>query len=318
MAISGLTIAALAGGVGGAKLADGLAQVLQPEKLTVIVNTADDFIHLGLRISPDLDTVCYTLAGVANPITGWGRMNETWNAYDQLKRLGLPDWFQLGDADLATHIARTARQNEGWSLTQVTGEFCRRMGIGVHVLPMSDDVVQTRVYSDVGELGFQEYFVQRKCVPVVKEIKFLGAELSSPAPGVLQAIEKADAIIFCPSNPWVSIDPILAVPGIRQALKGHLVLAVSPLIGDKALKGPAAKMFSELGIQPSAIAIAEHYGGLLNCIVIDNSDAHMRSRIHGLGIGTYVSDILMRDRVDRGRLANEIVELITGWEKVIQ
>jgi len=255
---------------------------------------------------------------VANPITGWGRINETWNAYDQLKLLGMPDWFQLGDADLATHIARTARQNEGWTLSKVTGEFCRRMGIEVHVLPMSDDVVQTRVYSDVGELGFQEYFVQRKCNPVVKGIKFLGVELSSPAAGVLEAIEKAVAIIFCPSNPWVSIDPILAVPGIRQALKGHLVLAVSPIIGDQALKGPAAKMFSELGIHPSATAVAEHYHGLINCLVIDNSDAHMSSRINGLGIRTYISDILMRDRADRGRLASEIVELITGWEKVIQ
>ena len=314
--MSDLTFVALAGGVGGAKLADGLAQVLQPEQLTIIVNTADDFTHLGLRISPDLDTVCYTLTGLANPITGWGRDHETWNVFDQLKRLGLPDWFQLGDTDLATHIARTAYLAEGMSLTQITQEFCGKMGVQGRVLPMSDDAVQTRIITDEGELEFQEYFVHRKCMPIVKEIHFIGVESASPAPGVVEAIAGADAVVICPSNPWVSIDPILAVPGILNALKGQLVLAVSPIIGDQTIKGPAAKMFSEMGIQPSALAVAEHYANLIDGIVIDESDDGMKVSIEALGVRTYSTDILMHDRADRGRLANELIAWTKGWKKV--
>lgn len=314
--MSDLTIVALAGGVGGAKLADGLAQVLQPEQLTIVVNTADDFTHLGLRISPDLDTVCYTLAGLANPITGWGRDHETWNVFDQLKQLGLPDWFQLGDTDLATHIARTAYLAEGMSLTQVTQGFCGKMGVQVSVLPMSDDAVQTRIITDEGELEFQEYFVHRKCMPVIRAIRFTGVECTSPAPGVLEAIAGADAVVICPSNPWVSIDPILAVPGILKALEGQLVFTVSPIIGDRTVKGPAAKMFLEMGIQPSALAVAEHYANLIDGIVIDESDDSMKASIEALGIRTYSTDILMYDRKDRGRLANELIAWIKGWVMV--
>jgi LPPG:FO 2-phospho-L-lactate transferase len=307
-----LNFVALAGGVGGAKLADGLAQVLQPDHLTIIVNTGDDFLHMGLHISPDLDTVCYTLAGMENPATGWGRINETWYVLKELKKMGMPDWFQLGDADLATHLVRSIRLDEGRSLSQITDDFCKMWDIKVRVLPMSDNLVQTWVYTNEGDLEFQEYFVHRNCEPKVKGVHFEGAEKSLPAPGVLEAIDQSDAIIFCPSNPWVSIDPILAIPNIKDALKRHRVYAVSPIIGNKTVKGPAAKMFSELGIPPSALAVAQHYGNLIRYLVIDNSDLNMVDEINTTGIRTFVTDILMRDHTDRTRLAQEIVELISA------
>jgi LPPG:FO 2-phospho-L-lactate transferase len=302
-----LKIVALAGGVGGAKLADGLAQVLQPEQLTIIVNTADDFTHLGLRISPDLDTVCYTLAGLANPETGWGRINETWNVFESLKKLGMPNWFQLGDSDIATHLVRTIWLGEGRKLSQITLDLCKMWGIQVKVLPMTDDVVQTWVYSNEGDLEFQEYFVHQQCDPIIKGIRFEGAEKSTPAPGILDAIEQGDAVVICPSNPWVSIDPILSIPNIKTALENHFVLAVSPIIGGKAIKGPASKMFSELGIQPSALAVAKHYEGIIQRIVIDNSDQTFEREINQLKISTLTTNILMHVRSDRRRLAGEII-----------
>ena len=310
-------IVALAGGVGGAKLADGLAQVLKPDQLTIIVNIADDFTYLGLRISPDLDTVCYTLAGLANPETGWGRENETWTVLNQLKLLGMPDWFQLGDSDLATHIIRTNRLNNGWLLSQITEAFCKIWGIRVRILPMSDQIIQTQVHSDEGDLEFQEYFVHRKCEPVVKGFTFLGIESAEPAPGVIDAIDKADAVVICPSNPWVSIDPILSVPNIQKAIEGHKVVAVSPIIGSKTIKGPAAKMFSELGIEPSAYAVARHYGSIIDGFIMDNSDDCLMERVNALGIRPFSSDILMHDRPDRRRLASEVVKIITDWKKMI-
>jgi LPPG:FO 2-phospho-L-lactate transferase len=306
-----LNVVALAGGVGGAKLADGLAQVIQPNQLTIIVNTADDFTHLGLKISPDLDTVCYTLAGMANPETGWGRYNETWIVFESLKKMGMSDWFQIGDTDLATHLVRTMWLNERRTLSQITQDLCKLWGVRVKVLPMSDDAIQTWVHTNVGDLEFQEYFVHQKCEPIVKGFRFEGAERSKPALGVLNAIEKCDAVVICPSNPWVSIDPILSVPKIKQALSSHLVIAVSPIIGSKTIKGPAAKMFTELGIQPSALAVAQHYGSLINDIVIDNSDDDLVIEINKLGIHPFLTNVLMRDRSDRGRLAKEILETIT-------
>ncbi len=305
-----LKIIALAGGVGGAKLADGLAQVLQPEHLTIIVNTADDFIYLGLRISPDLDTVCYTLAGMANPETGWGRKSETWSVLDTLKQMGMPVWFQIGDADLATHLVRNIRYDEGWTLSQITNEFCRMWGVQVKVLPMSDDLIQTWVYTDEGDLEFQEYFVHRRCEPRVKGFYFKGAAKSKPATGVLEAIENCDAVIICPSNPWVSIDPILAVPNLRKALEAKIVFAVSPIIGDKTVKGPAAKMFSEMGHRPSALTVAQHYNKLIQSIVIDDSDSGLETEINDLGIQTTLTNIMMNDKADRGRLAQEIIGTI--------
>ena len=305
-----LKIVALAGGVGGARLADGLAQVLRPEQLTIIVNTGDDLTYLGLRISPDVDTVCYTLAGLANPETGWGRNHDTWHFQAQLRKMGMPDWFQLGDADLATHLARTVRLNEGYTLSQITQDFCKIWGIQCQVLPMSDDIIQTWVYTDEGDLEFQEYFVHRQCQPVVKGFKFEGVEKSKPAPGVLEAIAACEAVVVCPSNPWVSIDPILSIPGLMEALRLHPVFAVSPIIGTKTVKGPAAKMFSELGIQPSALAIANHYVDFIDYLAIDTIDNGLVRDINKAGIRTLVTDIIMHDRTDRGRLAREIIDVI--------
>jgi LPPG:FO 2-phospho-L-lactate transferase len=306
-------IVAFAGGVGGAKLVDGLAQILLPDQVTIIVNTADDFTYNGLKISPDLDTVCYTLAGQANPDTGWGRRNETWNVFENLKKMGMPDWFQIGDSDLSTHLIRTMWLNEGRKLSQITRDFCKLWGVRVKVLPMSDDAVHTWVHTSEGDFEFQEYFVHHKCEPVVNGFKYQGVENSEPAPGVLEAIEKCDALIICPSNPWVSIDPILSVPKIKQALSNHLIIAVSPIIGGKTIKGPAAKMFAELGIQPSAFAVAQHYDPLIHGIVIDNSDDHLSQDILKLGIHPFLTNILMRNRSDRGRLAKEIIEIITHY-----
>jgi LPPG:FO 2-phospho-L-lactate transferase len=232
--------------------------------------------------------------------------------------MGMPDWFQLGDTDLATHILRTARLDEGLTLSQITHDLCMKMGVDIKVLPMSDDIIQTRIFSDEGDLAFQEYFVHRKCTPVVNRIEFTGIENSKPAHGVLEAIRSAEAVIVCPSNPWVSIDPILTVPGIRAKLKNHFILAVSPIIGGQTIKGPAAKMFYEMGIVPSAFAVAQHYSDLIDCLMIDKRDENLKEEINNLGIRTYVTDIVMHDEADRGRLANEIINLIEGLERVSQ
>ncbi|MBV6395639.1 MAG: 2-phospho-L-lactate transferase [Anaerolineales bacterium] len=302
-----MNLLALAGGVGGAKLAHGLAQILPPENLTVIVNTGDDFEHLGLRISPDLDTVCYTLAGLANPDTGWGRADETWNAMANLKRLGAPDWFNLGDRDLATHLERTRRLNAGQTLSQVTRDFCAAWGVKHTVLPMSDDPVRTMVDTDEGELPFQEYFVHRHCEPRVKSFRFEGLSTASPAAGVREAVESADAIIICPSNPWVSIDPILAVLHLSSFISRLSVIAVSPIIAGKTVKGPAAKMFAELGIEPSALAVADHYENLLTGIVVDSLDSELAKQIR---IPTLVTNTIMQTVEDRARLAHETLQFI--------
>ena len=303
-----MKIVALAGGVGGAKLADGLAQLLLPTDLTVIVNTGDDFEHLGLAISPDLDTVCYTLAGLANPDTGWGRADETFQALENIRRLGGPDWFRLGDRDLGTHLERTRRLNEGHSLSQVTAEFCQAWGVGWRVLPMSDQPVRTMVDTlEFGELPFQEYFVFHRCKPRVKAFRFAGIESALPAPGALEAIEAADGVVLCPSNPWVSIDPILTLPGLRAALEAKPVVAVSPIIGGQTVKGPAAKMYAELGIEPSALAVARHYGKLVSAFVLDRVDAALATQIKAT---TFVTDTLMKSRQDRRRLAQDVLHCI--------
>ncbi|MBE3039016.1 MAG: 2-phospho-L-lactate transferase [Chloroflexi bacterium] len=303
-----MKIVALAGGVGGAKLADGLAQLLPPENLTIVVNTGDDFEHLGLYISPDLDTVCYTLAGLVNPETGWGRREETFHVLENLQKLGGPDWFHLGDRDLATHIERTRRLREGQPLSQITRDFCRAWGVRQPILPMSDQPVRTMLdTTEDGELAFQEYFVHRKCEPKVKGFRFAGIEMARPAPGVLEMIEQADAVVVCPSNPWVSIDPILAVAGLRSALAAKLVIAVSPIIGGQTVKGPAAKMYTELGVQPSALVVALHYGKILSGFVLDRVDANLAQNI---SIPTWVSNILMKNQDDRRRLAQDVLNLI--------
>lgn len=301
-----MKIVALAGGVGGAKLAHGLAQILPPGDLTVIVNTGDDFEHYGLYISPDLDTVCYTLAGLANPETGWGRADETWNAIENAKRLGGPAWFNLGDRDLGTHLERTRRLRRGDSLSQITRDFCKARGVEHTVLPMSDQPVRTMVETEEGELAFQEYFVHRRCEPRVKGFRFEGVDSAEPATGTREALRSADAVVICPSNPWVSVDPILRViPKIEKP-----VFAVSPIIGGQTVKGPAAKMYSELGIEPSALAVANHYRGLLKGFVMDTVDAGLIESVKSLEMEVCVTNTLMRSHDDRKQLAMQVLDFV--------
>ena len=302
-----MKIVALAGGVGGAKLAHGLAQILPSEELTVIVNTGDDFEHYGLYISPDLDTVCYTLAELANLETGWGRKNETWGAIENAKMLGGPGWFNLGDQDLGTHLERTRRLKNGQTLSQITCDFCKAWGVGPSVLPMSDQPVRTIVETGEGNLAFQEYFVHRRCEPKVKGFRFEGINTAEAAPGALKAIDQAEAVVICPSNPWVSIDPILAIAGMRDAVEAKHVVAVSPIIGGETVKGPAAKMYAELGIRPSALAVAEHYQDLLSGFVLDNVDAKL-AKI--LAIPVLTTDILMNLLTKRAILAQDVLHFI--------
>jgi LPPG:FO 2-phospho-L-lactate transferase len=301
-----LKIVALAGGVGGAKLAHGLAQILKPEDLTVIVNTGDDLEHYGLYICPDLDTVCYTLAGLANPETGWGRIDETWNAFRNASKLGGPGWFNLGDQDLGTHLERTRRLKEGDPLSQITRDFCKTWGIEHTVLPMSDQPVRTIVETEEGELAFQDYFVHRRCKPHVKGFRFEGVDRAEPAPGAREAIQSADAVVICPSNPWVSVDPILRV--IQKF--GKPVYAISPIIGGQTVKGPAAKMYRELGIEPSAFAVANHYRDLLDGFVLDHMDAQLVESVRGLYMQTHVTNTLMNSHEDRKQLAMEVLNFI--------
>ena len=305
-----MKVVALAGGVGGAKLVYGLAQTLPAENLTVIVNTGDDFELFGLKVSPDLDTVCYTLAGIANPETGWGRADETWHTLEGLEELGAPDWFRLGDRDLATHLERTRRLKNGQKLHQVTRDFCRAWGVAVAVLPMSDDPVPTQVKTDKGMLPFQEYFVREKCRPRVRGFVFQGAEKARPAPGVKESIQDADLVVICPSNPWVSVDPILAVSPIREWLQEKTVLAVSPIIGGRAVKGPAAKMFREMRVEPSAFAVASHYSSLLSGFVIDEEDREQVKEIQSAASGSVSvcdTNTWMETEEDRVRLAREVL-----------
>ena len=313
-------IVAFAGGVGGAKLADGLARVLPPENLTIIVNTGDDFTHWGLNISPDLDTVCYTLAGLANPITGWGRMGESWSVFEQMERLGAENWFRLGDQDLATHLERTRRLRAGEPLSAITRDFCQRWGIGPRILPMTDDPVATMVSTvELGELAFQEYFVHQRCEPTVTGFRFAGIEAAQPAPGVLEALEKADAVVICPSNPWVSIDPILKIlecgssalaPAEAKLPHSKPFFAVSPIIGGQTVKGPAAKMFAELGIEPSALAVARHYGEKLTGFVLDAVDAQLAEAVEELKQHSLVTQTLMKTPEDRQQLAEDVLNFI--------
>lgn len=311
-----MKVVALAGGVGGAKLVDGLAAVLPARDLTVIVNTADDFDHLGLSISPDLDTVMYTLAGVANPETGWGRVDESWAFLETFETLGGPTWFRLGDRDLALHMERTRRLRQGETLTQVTADLSRMLEISVKIIPMSDEPVRTMVHTDEGQLAFQEYFVARACEPVVRSFEFRGAEAAAPAPGVIEGLEGADVVIFCPSNPWVSLDPILAVPGIGEAVQARPTIGISSIVGGNAIKGPAAKMYAELGVEPSALAVAQHFSGL-DAIVIDAVDAEWMDAIRALGMQPFVTNTVMDSGQARPRLAQEVLEFVGDLEQAL-
>jgi LPPG:FO 2-phospho-L-lactate transferase len=302
-------VVALCGGVGGAKLAQGLRVALPPEELSLIVNTGDDFQHLGLSISPDLDSVIYALAGLSDPVRGWGRRDETWTFLEALKGLGGESWFQLGDGDLAMHVERTWRLAQGATLSEVTAHLCRALGIAIRVLPMSDDPVRTRVLTAEGWLDFQEYFVHRQCRPAVREFTFAGAETARAQPDALAALERRDlrAIIICPSNPFVSVEPILAVPGIRAGIQQSRapVVAVTPIIGGKAIKGPAAKMMAELGLDVSGPAVARRYAGLIDAFVLDHADSLPES---WQDIQFFSAATLMNTSEDRLRLAHAVLQ----------
>lgn len=303
-------IVALAGGVGGAKLADGLYRALPPGQLAVIVNTADDFELFGLRISPDADTVMYTLAGLANPETGWGIAGDTFAALDMLGRYGQDRWFWLGDRDLATHILRTQRLREGRTVTEVTGELAGALSITARLLPMADEPVATVVRTPQGDLAFQEYFVRRQQRDDVRGVSFAGIEHARVTEAVREALAQAEAIVFCPSNPLVSIGPILAVPGMRALLAASPApkVAVSPIVGGRALKGPADRMLAGLGHDVSPLGVAELYRDLIDGLVIDREDAALAPAIEALGPCVLVTETIMRDAADRERLARETLD----------
>jgi LPPG:FO 2-phospho-L-lactate transferase len=303
------SVVALSGGIGGAKLCLGLQSVLRAGALSVIVNTADDFEHLGLRISPDVDTTLYTLAGLANAELGWGRRDETWTFMRALETLGGETWFRLGDADLALHVERSRRLLARESLSAFTADVARRLGISTHILPMTDDVVRTVVTTATGELGFQDYFVRARCVPAVERLHFSGIENARIAAGVDTALRDSElrAIVIAPSNPYLSIDPILALPGMRAALRaaGVPVIAVTPIIGELAVKGPTAKIMSELGLRPAALTVAEHYDGLIDGFMLDVRDAQSAASFE---LPTRICDSLMVTLDDRERVARRVLE----------
>jgi LPPG:FO 2-phospho-L-lactate transferase len=306
--VTGKRVIALCGGIGGAKLARGLYEVLGPD-LTVIVNTGDDFEHLGLMISPDVDTVLYTLADLNDPERGWGRANETWNFMSTLVEVGGDTWFQLGDRDLALHVERTRRLRARQSLTQIIGDFARRFGISAGVLPMSDDPVRTIVVTDQGNLPFQEYFVRLRCAPIVRAIRFEGAARAGVPREISAALARPDlaAIVICPSNPYLSVDPILAVAGIRELLERSKapVIAVSPIIGGAAVKGPTTKIMAELNIDATNASIARHYQGLLDGLIIDRADAR---EIDTLSLPAMATATLMNTLADRVNLARDVID----------
>jgi len=299
----------LAGGVGGAKLAYGLAHVLPPGALTIIVNTGDDFEHFGLHVSPDLDTVMYTLADLANPSTGWGLEGDTFQAMTMVERYGGPTWFRLGDRDLGTHLQRTQWLREGLPLTEVTRRLCAALAVPHTILPMCDRPVRTCLETDRGRLNFQDYFVRLRWEPRVHRVTYEGAESALPSQAVAEALEKATLIVFGPSNPVLSIDPILAVPGIRERITTSPAFraAVSPIIGGGAVKGPAAKLMAELGMEVSPLGVARHYADSLNGIILDEVDREFCPAIESLGLRTLAGQTLMVTAENKRRLANELV-----------
>jgi LPPG:FO 2-phospho-L-lactate transferase len=308
-----MSVIALSGGIGGAKLALGLYRELPPESLIVVCNTGDDFEHLGLAISPDLDTVLYTLAGIANAETGWGRAGETWSFMRALEELGGETWFRLGDQDLALHIERTRRLAAGERLSAISADFCRRLGVRARLLPMSDQPVRTIVGTAGGPLPFQRYFVEQRCAPEVTDFEFEGADVARPLPALEKTLAGADleAVVICPSNPFISIDPILAVPGMRAAVAGCRapVVAVSPIIGGRAVKGPTAKMMAELGLSIRAHTVAEHYAGLLDGFVLDHADAEDAKAID---VPCLTTRTLMSSEHDKRALAAEVLAFAQG------
>jgi LPPG:FO 2-phospho-L-lactate transferase len=310
-----IQVVALAGGVGGAKLAQGLYATLPPASLLVLVNTADDFTLHGLRICPDLDTVLYTLAGLANPQTGWGIAGDTFATLEMLTRYGADDtWFQIGDRDFATHIQRTQQLAAGVPLSAVEAELARALGVQAALLPMADTPVATLVDTDAGRLAFQDYFVRRRHSDNVRGIVFDGIAEAAPQESLAPALATAEAIVFCPSNPLVSIGPILAVSGLRDLLAHAPAprVAVSPIVGGKALKGPADQMLATLGHEVSAYGVAALYQGLIDGMVIDEADAALAPRIADLGMRVQVAPAVMRDEADRKALAGTVLTFCAG------
>ena len=300
-------ILAITGGVGGAKLALGLSKILTPDELLFLVNTGDDFQHLGLEISPDLDSLLYALSGKNNPELGWGRANETWACISELEELGADSWFRLGDRDLALHLVRTQMLNQGATLQNVADRLSESLGIDHRIAPMSNDKISTTVNTPNGKLAFQEYFVREQCEPAVIDFDFEGIENSKPNPVVMSWLDECDGIIICPSNPYVSVDTILSVPKYRDAFQSKPVIAVSPIVGGLAIKGPAAKMMKELGVPPTPIAVAKHYGSLLSGFVLDQTD-HEQAK--DIAIPSIVTQTIMLTLQDRIGLAEQCVRFL--------
>ena len=300
-------ILAITGGVGGAKLALGLSKILTPDELLFLVNTGDDFQHLGLEISPDLDSLLYALSGKNNPELGWGRANETWACISELEELGADSWFRLGDRDLALHLVRTQMLNQGATLQNVADRLCESLGIDHRIAPMSNDKISTTVNTPNGKLAFQEYFVREQCEPAVIDFDFEGIEKSTPNPVVMSWLDECDGIIICPSNPYVSVDTILSVPKYRDTFQSKPVIAVSPIVGGLAIKGPAAKMMTELGVPPTPIAVAKHYGSLLSGFVLDQTD-HEQAK--DIPIPSIVTQTIMLTLQDRIALAEQCVRFL--------
>ena len=311
------SILTLCGGVGGAKLAYGLSRTVNPDDLLVVVNTGDDFLHLGLHISPDLDTVMYTLAGAADPERGWGLAGETWNFMEAIARFEGSDWFRLGDRDLATHLYRTRALQHGLGLAEVTKSLCDAFGIKHRVLPMTDDPLQTIIATDQGDLPFQDYFVRLDCRPRVRSVRFNWVEMARPHPEFAALLNNRElrAVILCPSNPFLSIDPILSLEGVRQGLQSTPapVVAVSPIVGGKALKGPAARIMEELGMAANNLSIAQYYRDFMDGLIIDRVDEDEAPAIEKLGIKVKLTDTVMHSMQDREKLAETTLDFALGF-----
>jgi len=308
-------IVALAGGVGAAKFLSGLSRVVGPSRLGVIVNTGDDVWMHGLRVCPDLDILAYTLAGIVDEVKGWGIRGDTFECLKQLGQFGAETWFQLGDRDIATHIFRTRHLRAGLPLSRITDMIKEALGVSVKILPMTDDEVETRIDTDQGDMHFEEYLVRERSAPRIKRIYFKGIENARPSEGTIDLIRKAEGIVFCPSNPIVSIGPILAVPGIREAIAESPVrkVAISPIVGGKTIKGPADIMLKALSFEVSPVGVARAYGGLIDAMVMDTRDGHLEPQIRGIVPRVTVTDTIMTDQASKTRLARETMEFM-GWD----
>ena len=304
-------VLALAGGVGGAKLALGLRDILDEESLAIVVNTGDDEEFFGLHVSPDLDTVMYTLGGIANPDTGWGISGETFRSLNRLRQYGADTWFNLGDLDMATHIRRTQLLGQGNTLSEVTNSLCSSLGITHSIFPMTDDTLKTVVITEISEMSFQEYFVKNRCDPRVVSLRFDSPSECSPSPGFVTALNESDLLVFCPSNPFLSVDPILAVTGVRKKIENFrgARIAVSPIVGGEAIKGPAGKILRELGHEVSCVGVAKRYVDLCDVFIIDNVDADLASTIEKLGMRVVVTNTIMNNDQEKRTLAQEILSL---------